>query len=65
MQITSANVVGNRNDTDVVSGPTRVLSTKFDLRPATLAELRSVVRSLKMHSSAGPDKLPTFLFKSF
>ena len=47
----------------VVFGPPRVLSTKFDLRPATLAELRSVVRSMKTHTSSGPDRLPAFLFR--
>ena len=49
----------------MTSGPPRVLSTKFELRPATFPELRSVVRSLSTHSSSGPDKLPVTLFKSF
>ena len=48
-----------------VSGTPRVLSTKFDLRPATLAELRSVVHSLNVHSAPGPDGLPVSLFKFF
>ena len=45
-------------------GLPRVLSTKFDHRPATLAELRTVIRSLKSHTSCGPDGLHAF-FKSF
>ena len=49
----------------VVSGPPRVLSTKFDLRPATVSELRYVLRSLKSHSAADPDGLPVSLFKCF
>ena len=49
----------------LIFGPPRVLSTKFDLRPATFTELRSVVHSLNAHSSSGPDRLPVSLFKSF
>ena len=49
----------------LISGPPRVLSTKFDLRPAAFHELRSVVQSLSAHSSSGPDRLPVSLFKSF
>ena len=36
---------------------------KYVLRPTTLAELRSVVHSLNVHSALGPDGLPVSLFK--
>ena len=50
---------------DISFGPPRVLSTRFDLRPATHFELRSVVRSLSAHAASGPDGLPTSLFSFF
>ena len=46
-------------------GPPRVVSTKFGLRPATHSELRSVLHSLSVHTSSGPDGLPPSLFKCF
>ena len=59
----SVNVTSRLNDS--FSGPSRVLSTKFILRPATYSELRSVVNSLNVHTASGADGLPASLFKSF
>ena len=57
----TTNVRVNSYPDGVVLGAPRVLSTKFDLRPATLAELRSVVRSLKIHLLDQIDFLPFYL----
>ena len=50
---------------DAISGPPRVISTMFELRPVTFPELRSVVQSLRTYTAPGPDRLPASLFKSF
>lgn len=50
---------------EVASGPPRILSTKFDLRPASVSDVRYVLRSLSARSAPGPDGLPVSLLKSF
>ena len=50
---------------DILCGPPRVVSTRFDLRPSTKAELRSVIQSLSAHTASGPDGLPPSLFSLF
>ena len=58
-------VIATRGSSGAVSGPPRVLSVKFGLRPATYSELKFVIRSLNVRTSCGPEKIPVSFFQSF
>ena len=60
-----ANVQAKSCYDDIFYGPPRVLSTTFELRPATHSELRSVIQSLGRHTASGPDGLSSSLFHLF
>ena len=61
----SNTAVSGTPESCIIDNESIVLSTKFDQRTATLAELCSVVHSLNLHSAPGPDGLPVSLFKLF
>ena len=60
-----ANVQAKTCYDHVFYGCPRVLSTAFELRPATHSELRSVIQSLRRHTASGPDGLSSSLFHLF